>query len=60
VFLASVDDDDLTILGILACVDVEDFLERLPGCFLFSLEDPFVLVQLSLGDGRHPFLLMNS
>jgi hypothetical protein len=42
-----VDDDDLTILGILAYVDVEDFLECLPGCFLFSLEDLHCLDSIS-------------
>jgi hypothetical protein len=44
-----VDEDDLTILGTLASVQVEDFLELLPGCFLFNLEDLPCLGSISLG-----------
>jgi hypothetical protein len=45
----SVDEDDLTILGILASVDVDDFLEWLPGCFLFDLEDLYCFGLISSG-----------
>jgi hypothetical protein len=45
----SVDEDDLTILGILASVDVEDFLERLPDYFLLNLEDLLCFGSVSLG-----------
>jgi hypothetical protein len=37
---------------------VEDFLERLTGCFLYYLDFSFVLVQFSSGHGRPPFLLL--
>jgi hypothetical protein len=41
-----VDEDDLTILDILASVDVEDFLKLQDGYFLFNLEDFFGSIPL--------------
>jgi hypothetical protein len=44
----SVDEDDLTILGILASLDVEDFIEQLSVCFMINLEDLLCLSSIFL------------
>jgi hypothetical protein len=45
----SVDKDNLTILDILASVDVEDFLELQARYFLFNLEDFLCFGSIPLG-----------